>query len=78
MPDSIDRNECWKNLREALIEAKRAASEEARDAHLQEMGRWADKLAEATSANTPSPPSSSDYVEAAMDDTYLIEWVIPL
>jgi len=78
MPDDLDRTTCWRGLREAMVEAKQARSAEVRDARLVEVDRWADRLAETASAEGPEPSASSYYIDAALEDTRLIDWEIPL
>ena len=78
MPNNADRSICWRNLREAMVEAKLARSTELRDARLDDVGRWADRLAESAVNEGPEFSTGSYYIDAAMEDTSRIGWVIPL
>lgn len=78
MPGVSDRTRYWRELRSALVNAKRSETSDRRDALLNEVGRWAEKLAETADADGPEPGSSSYYIDVAMEDTDLVKWTIPL
>ena len=73
-----DRTRYWRELRNALIQARKAETLELRDSLLERAGEWADRLAETADRGGPEPNDTSYFIGEAMQDIGNEDWTISL